>query len=68
MAVKYREGNWQMVAIIVMHLTEQCMGHHPGLLRLKGRAGEGKVWGLPEPRLWEECQLFHQVVLGGQKA
>lgn len=37
-----------MVAIIIMHLTELCMGHHPGPLRLTGRAGEGKVGDLPE--------------------
>lgn len=57
MAVKYRAGSWQMVAITIMHLTERCMGHHPGQLGLTGKTGEGKVC-LPEPHLQEECQLL----------
>lgn len=66
MAVKYRAGSWQMVAIIIMHLTELCMGHHPGPLRLPGRAGEGKVWVPPDWHLWEQCQPFHQQAQGGE--
>lgn len=56
-----------MVAIIIMHLTELCMGHHPGPLRLTGRAGEGKVWDPPEWHLWDLSGTpFHQQVRGGR--